>query len=284
MEPEKKEEEKNLIKSLRTYQGDVEEAMQKNRTSSADVFVAEQKRKIAAPREEVPRQSFWRNKTMAIIAILFLLVGVVSIAGVYYLKQNERVTVTKQSKTIIGFSSEKPVIADNLNKNQLETQIVKEVDAFRMPPNSILYLNLENSNGETTLVGNVFQNLFPNSPSQLIRALDSKYMFGVYSFDTNELFIILTVNDYANAYSGMLKWEPEMVSDFSSLFKIKSGDTDGIFADESLKNKDLRILVDVNKKTILSYSFLDRNTIVITTNENILTSVLGKYLISKEVR
>jgi hypothetical protein len=111
-------------------------------------------------------------------------------------------------------------------------------------------------------------------------------MLGIYSFDTNEPFIILTTNDFANSFSGMLRWEKDMVSDFEKIFLIsqKIGSTTVEFVDEALRNKDLRILQNENKKTILLYSFVDKNTIVITTNESIFTAIVNKYNVSKQIR
>ena len=48
MPPEEKKE-RVPIKSLRTYQGDVEEAIGRNKESSTTIFVAEEKRKVENP-------------------------------------------------------------------------------------------------------------------------------------------------------------------------------------------------------------------------------------------
>ena len=107
-------------------------------------------------------------------------------------------------------------------------------------------------------------------------------MLGIYSFDTNEPFIILTTNDFPASFSGMLKWENNMVLDLGKLFSISENTATKTFLDQALQNKDLRILKNTSEKTILLYSFIDKNTLVITTNQNILTAIVGKYLIGKQ--
>ncbi len=128
--------------------------------------------------------------------------------------------------------------------------------------------------------------LAPRMPASLVRAFENKYMLGVYSFDTNEPFIILTTNDFPVAYSGMLKWEKDMVADIGKIFNISVVNSEPplAFTDEALKNRDLRVLKDNENKTILLYSFIDKNTLVITSNENIFNAIIGKYFVSQQNR
>ena len=74
-----------------------------------------------------------------------------------------------------------------------------------------------------------------------------------------------------------------MVSDVGTLFAVPQSVSSGekIFEDEALKNKDLRVVKDSNRKTVLLYTFLDKNTILITSNESIFSAILGKFITSK---
>ncbi len=126
--------------------------------------------------------------------------------------------------------------------------------------------------------------LAPRMSPSLVRSFDAPYMLGVYSFDRNAPFIILGTTDYATSYAGMLGWETDAVSDVGSLFNISPetfASSTPVFQDEAFRNEDLRVLKDGNGNTILLYSFLDKNTLLITSNENIFTAILGKYLIQK---
>jgi hypothetical protein len=84
----------------------------------------------------------------------------------------------------------------------------------------------------------------------------------------------------------MLKWEKDMPSDLEKIFEIPKDNstTTKVFIDEAIRNKDLRVLKDINNKTVLVYSFIDKNTLVITKNENLFNAILAKYLTSQNVR
>ncbi len=279
------EPERKLFKTLRTYQGDVDEILSKGKASATTIFVAEEKRREEKP-QMAPRQvdNRLRNKIFTTFSISLFSLGILVVGIVYYIKSNEEVALIQKTKALIGFSREKELLATNLTKNNLVDAIVLEKDSFRLPPNSVLYINTTDQNKNKENVSNILGVLTPKMPSSLSRSFSGEYMLGIYSFDTNEPFIILTTKDYANSFSGMLNWEKDIVSDLGEIFGIaqNSGLSEKAFVDEELKNKDLRILKDQNNKTILLYSFIDRETLVITTNENIFEAIIGKYLISKQ--
>ena len=119
-------------------------------------------------------------------------------------------------------------------------------------------------------------------------------MAGVHSFDGNHPFLVLKTGFYENAFAGMLEWERYMKDDLAPLFgpaktKIPSGqivadtvqEPELVFVDSVIKNKDTRILRGKNGKTELLYSFVDKNTIIITTNEHTLEEVFVRHTTSK---
>ena len=289
MNPEEKKSEvippeiKPPIKSLRTFQGDVDEAISKNNYSTSDIFLAEQKR-----RDHTfpigPQDTASRNKFFIFLGGILLLLGIITIVAVYYIKSSEEVALIQKTKTLMGFSKEVNFNIASSSREDLLNKIISEKQSFNLPLNSVLYINIINSDATSANVEDVLWLLSPNMPSSLSRSFENKYMLGVYSFDTNEPFIILRTNDFPVSFAGMLKWENNMVLDLGRLFTIfqNIGTTTDTFIDKTLKNKDLRVLKKNDGKTVLLYSFIDKNTLVITTNENIFTAILGKYLISQQ--
>ncbi len=293
MPPENNPEEKvvekeNLpIKSLRTYQGDVEEAVTKNNYSSSSIFLAEQKRRdqtLLNPEQGTDKEA--RNKFFLLVGGILLLLGIITVVSVYYIKSNQQVVIEKQTKALIGFSEEKIMPIANSTREELVTNIISEKQSFSLPVNSVLYINAVSGSSTPADLFLLLSILAPNIPPSLERSFDSQYMLGIYSFDTNEPFIILTTSDFVSSYAGMLKWEENMSFDLGKLFSIQqnASTTTRIFTDQSLKNKDLRVLREASGKTVLLYSFIDKNTLLITTNENIFSAILGKYLVNKQVR
>jgi hypothetical protein len=294
MNPEEKDTQKDSvlaghdsIKSLRTYQGDVENAISQNKFSTTSIFLAEQKRKGAGLLNlDTPKNSDAKNKFFILVGGIMLILGVITVGAVFYIKSKEEVITIQKTKTLIGFSVEKTIQTNNSTKEKLVTEILAEKKSFNLPVNSVLYLNTINISGSSETAENLLLLMAPRIPPSLARSFDGEYMLGIYSFDTNEPFIILKTEDFASSFSGMLKWEKDMFYDFDKLFSISQNTASSTkqFKDETLRNKDLRILQDNNNKTVLLYSFINKNTLVITTNENILNAIIGKYNINEQIR
>ncbi|MEQ1561401.1 MAG: hypothetical protein ABL899_01605, partial [Nitrospira sp.] len=165
-------------------------------------------------------------------------------------------------------------------------QIVLLRDSFKSPINSVRYINTGNATGTPTDVTELLSIITPQMPGSLSRSFEKEYMLGVYSLDTDEVFMIFKTKDFASSYSGMLEWEKTMVKDIGSLFEIDPNTASSTtFFDEEMQNKDIRALKEnAGSKTILLYSFIDRETLVITKSERILSAIIGKYQISKQSR
>ena len=282
--PEKKE----GLKSLRTYEGDVQEIMAKNKTSISSIVAAEQNRRdrtMINTEGEIENRA--KNKFYILAGSLLLILGLITLGAVYYIHSNNtKETTVKKNKTIISFAQESVVPVTNSTREQMLNTIIREKKSFTMPVNSVLYLNTSDQLHTPANIESVFTLLAPRIPPTLARSFGSQYMIGIYSFDTNEPFILLTTDDYGNSYAGMLKWEPDIVRDIGVLFgaRTENGTSTPNFQDRSLKNRDLRIFKNDSGKTTLLYSFIDKHTLVITTNENIFSAILSKYLLSTQTR
>ncbi len=279
------QEERKPAKSLRTYKGDVEEAISKNNYSASSIMLAEQQRGNQSHVDmEQPRDNTIRNKFFAIAGGALLLLGIITVSAVYYIKSSETTAVIQRTKAIIGFSEERDLNVATSTSENLIGRIISEKQGFKMPINSVLYINTVKANGTPIETQNLLLILAPRMPDSLSRAFDGKYMIGVYSYDTNEPFIILTTSDFASSFAGMLGWEKDMVQDLGKMFSVtqNTASTTKVFVDVTMRNKDLRVLRDSTGKTLMLYSFINKSTLLITKNETILNSVVAKYLISNQ--
>ena len=153
--------------------------------------------------------------------------------------------------------------------------------------------------------------LGPEIPTELLRTLEPSYLLGVHSFDHNQPFLILKIDSYDVAYRGMLGWERTMAADLSPLFErqvsptivkdlppvlptastsVQTATTTATstpqapaaaiiateFVDRVVENHDARVLLNNDKKILLLWTFLDRRTIAITTNEATLREVISR--------
>jgi hypothetical protein len=281
--PEEKDE---RIKSLRTYKGDVDDILSKGEASASSILIAEQKSTHVVPTLVWPQDNVARNKFFIILGGILLLLGIIAISAVYYVKSTEQIATIKETKALISFSEEKDLPVASVARDELLNELIQEKRSFKLPVNSVLYVNTTDTSGGPAPVSNILSLLTPKMPGALSRSFGKEYMLGIYSFSTNEHFIILTVSDYAESFAGMLKWEKNIPVDLGKLFEIPvdGSGAGATFVDEAYRNKDLRVLRNQDGKTVLLYSFVDRNTLIITTNEDILTAVIGKYIINKSVR
>lgn len=287
MNPEDKQTQKP-IKALRTYKGDVEEALGKSKSTAATIMLAEEKRREERPEMSLPKrvESTGRNRTYLLLGTVMLFLAISVVGAVYYMKSTEKVTVKELNKALIEFNQESKVMVASTTRELLLQKIALEKDTFKMPANSILYINTSDSDGNPVSAEKLMSSISKRIPADLSRAFSGKYMIGVYSFDTNATFIILKTNEYETAYSGMLRWEKDLANDIGKIFSIPQNllGSEVEFIDEEYKNKDLRVLKDSSNKSVLLYTFIDRSTIIITTDENVLSAIMGKYAISQNAR
>lgn len=286
MQEEKENKLKNNLKTLRTYQGDVEEAIGSTKASVTTIAVAEQERKLEErPIDTVVDNSNKRNKMIMLFASVLIVIGLASVVYIYYMKSGNIVVESNHMQTIIGYTDKFDINISSTTTNTLLQTILKEKTAYNKPINSVLFINMV-SGSNIASSKEVIAKLIENIPQPILRNLDEDYMIGLYTYDTNVPFIIMTTNDYGASFAGMLKWEETMPNDLAKIFdtNTESATSSLVFVDESVKNKDLRVLFGNDGKAILVYTFLDKKTILITKNEKIMTEILGKFINNQIVR
>ena len=121
-----------------------------------------------------------------------------------------------------------------------------------------------------------------SSPPALGRALTGELMFGAIQFGSgSQRFLLLKNRDYAQARASFLAWEPELVGALWSLWRstVATGaERQAVFVDRLLRNKDLRLAQTTAGETVLLYTFLDPETILIAADEATFSEVFDRYL------
>jgi len=80
--------------------------------------------------------------------------------------------------------------------------------------------------------------------------------------------LILSIRSYESAFAGMLKWEKTMGQDLSAIFNSANA---GDFQDKEIQNHDTRT------NSVLIYSFINRNYLVIVQNEEPLKEIFRRF-------
>ncbi len=122
----------------------------------------------------------------------------------------------------------------------------------------------------------VFAFLGTNLGQKTIRALDDTMMIGSITTTKNEPFIILRSYNFDTLFAGFLAWEPYMYEDLAPLFGTEPI-ADIRFKDAVRGNASTRILYNGAGNEVMLYSFINQNTVVITTSGEALAHIIEQF-------
>ncbi len=190
----------------------------------------------------------------------------------------------------------KSVITSSLDKAQLVTFFSDLFANTQINPDSVAEFIISQKNASSTkkMTSLDFVNLLHfNITDTLKRSLTDKWMVGIYSKDSQNLpFVLLTTDFFQNAFAGMLKWETSMPEEFADIFnyrnKTNTGstasstslyslyDVRGSFRDKIVMNRDVREFVSDQGEVLILYTFIDKNTLLITTSEAVISTIIER--------
>ncbi len=302
IDPDKKP--KVLVqKPMRTYESDIAEAIASKKTSVLNIAVEEKKREEGTQSVVIsnkPTASSGSSKKfiMLILSILLIAGG---IGGGYYLYLQSPLALPKVE---VPVSNRLPSIIKPDNQKLADLGQVRSAD-FPIKVKEVLFNDqndigkineyiLSISTGSTTnrIDGpQFFQLLDTSAPESLNRSLIKKWMIGTYDEEFGKVpFIILSTDFFQNTFAGMLKWESDMPDEMAILFDYEdrarqdNGTTTinsfftirGKFQDRVVLNRDVRAFISENGELLILYSFVDKDTLIMTTNEETLKKLIQK--------
>lgn len=128
------------------------------------------------------------------------------------------------------------------------------------------------------------------APDSIRKALDNDFVIG-YSGPDNTPYLILTTKDFAKAFAGMLAWETSLYDDFATIFSLPIDETASSiqrpaynYKDGLILSRDVRILSSNGNKPPIYYSFVDKNTILITTSDVATKRIIEKLDLGAYIR
>lgn len=297
------------LRPIRTYERDVEEVLHGQNVSLSKIALAESVKRRAAPvlsepmririasvpkaRIDFAGRLFGNRRFLFLISVLAA-AAITLIAFAWYLGENE--SGTSASKSI------KPSLTkiDGANitfTGELRTALIKRIRdetlKVQIPLGEFRTLVIQRREGKNTInlsLAELLDSLEASAPTALIRALESLPTIGVHGIRGNQLFLLSTVTSYDHAFEGMLSWEKQMIEDIGPLFGVNTraaSETHAtttkevlsqrlVFRDVVVKNKDLRAVFDQTGKIIFLYSFPDKKSLIITTNDETFRALLPK--------
>lgn len=274
------------IRPIRTYESDVAETIEKQNESRISMSVKEDARRRQEEKQSqktsVPAKKTFLNTTVAYISIFLVVSGLV-VLGFFWWQTREKPLERRIIDTII--------VADVTQKETIESQNRESIvglirNAGQHPRGTIVYFNFVENNLANTSVSpeRFLRTLQARTPSALLRSMTGKMMLGTITLEENHPFLIVEVDSYENAFSGMLLWEKLIREDLGLIFTEQVIPADTAFKDVISKNKDLRVLETEEGDSLMAYAFLDKNTLLMTTGKSAFDELLPIFISSQQIR
>ncbi len=285
------------IRPLKTYRGDAEEAIQRQKESIASMALREQKKRADEKKSEVPPAISPENQKR-IMVIIATVVGIAAVGGgifAFVRYGNFSFTKTKPGDTVVVKNNpatpslippryEREIdVATTASKNTLAGIVAEEIAKVQEAGSvTNIFLTKTHSQalqtvgiGKDVVSTEIFlSTFFADAPEALKRSLDSNFMLGVY-YDTvkkGRAFILFKTNSFETSFAGMLSWEKTLPQDLGLILGAKEGV--GGFKDVVMRNKDTRALLDRGQVPVFLYSFIDRNTVLVTADKETFGNIL----------
>lgn len=296
---------KAKLSSLRTYQGDVAEFIKEKNESVISVVVKEktrenkkeEEREKTEPKLKLSHGNFQINFTRFILSIVLITGGVTAFFYIFeYVNRAPTVKVPLDTE-IIPYNNIVTLV--NVTNKNLGLELAKLVT-----PNGVILIKISDSDGHLLINSQNFFNFLDISGTITIRrTLKDDFAVGVIATDNQKSnFLIIGVNDFGQAFSSMLDWEGNMAKDLvflntetnaatSSTTALTASATPSmssrqtiplkpdifVWKDLIIKNKDTRGLVNQKNQAKIAYTFLDKNTILITNNLSAIGDIASIY-------
>ena len=234
--------------------------------------------RLYRPSEDTP--SGFRLLPIVLVSMVAIVLGV----GVAFWLFGQKEEVAAPVFTIPSDVRVEEQLAVSL-PNERESFLVALISAANNT-NGVIQLYPATAVGETVRPASASESLAvlsPRAPGGFIRNIE-QITYGVV--EGTEPFIVLSVQSFDTALSGMLAWEPAISADLSPWFgSVVTNSFDpnartvdqvreAFFTDTIISNRDVRVLVDETRSERIIYSFIDRNTILITTSRATFDTVL----------
>jgi hypothetical protein len=289
-----------LQKSIRTYEGDVADAMTNRKTSVLSMAIAESSKKTGADTitNEEPK-NYGRKIFAVVISIVLMVVG---LGGGYYLylksplAAHDTPAVNTKIPSVVEVDKQIVLSINNLSGDQIIRKINDSYFNENIAPSNILELIFSQNIGSTTVrVGapDFLDKFNFEMPDTLLRSIKNTWMFGISNTEDTKIPFLLFKNDFfQNSYAGMLKWENSMPEELADLLNYRNSiiqkdvlstssisqffNLKGTFEDRTVMNRDVREFRNDSGQLLLLYSFIDKDTLIITTSEATLKSVIEK--------
>jgi len=217
-----------------------------------------------------------------ILAIIVVVIAIVSGIGtsVYFFWQPGETAVVSEPTTNPLFTAQ---LQTNVTFSDSHSETMNTLLSAVNSNPSTLYMYFTRASDQSLVSPvDIMTFLAPQAPGSFVRSV-TNLSFGAQD---NRPFIVLRVNNFDNAFPGILAWERTMSADLVPLFgpivtesfdpqaRTDSQTREAFFRDIITNNLSSRLLADEEGEDRIVYTFLDKQTILITTDRLQLSNII----------
>lgn len=282
------------VGGVQTMRGDYAEAVTDEKRTLADVAMQAQENRRAAHSGaatnvvRVQRKS--PTRVYALLIVVLLIASISLIAFKFFYTGEPQDPFEKFAVTSAILPNEQIGISADEFQRGFEDVMLEIATETEVQENEIVHIyftdgpvpkkrDIDIDNPvQITDISTFFTLVSRNIPMQLNRALDqNNYVYGIYGLPGGERsqFMILKPKTYEGGFAGMLEWEDTMAEDLSLILQIDQLHV-AEYQDRLMFNKDVRILNTSRGDTVILYSFVDANTILIVKDEQSFRDILTR--------
>lgn len=291
---------------LRTFQGDMATMLEDNKVSMTTVLQAEEKRRrntgeVATTGEEIlTREAAKKRKKKIIIGgSALLILGIVLIILAFFLRSPKGQEVFTPDNlpvpSLIASDQSYTIKLSRKTHDEFIKTILARRRATTLSLGKVEELKFTNEEGLPLSSSDLFSTISNKLPVPFLRLLDPQYFFGLVQTGYRDTFIITKTTSFNTAWSGLLDWEPSMLTDLaesmvrldSPAFKAVTNQGPPVtsaFTDELYENRDVRVLKDTSGNVVLIYSLIDRTTIIIANSQLAFKEALDRLRARSSIR
>ena len=253
---------------LRTFKSDSSQFIKREGISMVDVAAAEAKKGFGSFVSPGAGSTFFSTRNIIITAAVLIFVGAGIGGFIIFNKKETAPPVVVLPKPILTSDFEKETTLDGLLKTIKEP--VKE--------NKLLYIAVVKKDGQTKrlvttkeLFGN-FGIVFPGYTDDIFTGI---FMLNIYGDSPS---LVFKIKSYEKAFVAMMKWEEKMADDLKDIFMIKDTiPASNSFTDREIRNHDTRVLYDSSGVPVFSYSFVNKDYLVISASPDTLEEIIRRF-------
>ena len=282
---------KSTGEAIKTMRDDVARAVETQKLSLSQIVLLERQKQA---REEIKtgfpeRERGQKVLISASIALVLIATGIIFYVA---LVGAPRITDTTlpgkiSRESIVHADSERALDIGGLPKVNILSQIRGVVLDTAVAPGKVTSVIFTDGQGDSLVefhAADFISALSLATPSGFGKSLDAPFMFGVHnSGGANHSFLIFKSRSYETTFDALLSWEPKMAELLYPLGADTKLAGEETWQDVVIKTISSRALISRGGHINLVYAFLDKRTLLITTDTDTFALVVERYATPKDV-